>query len=46
LYGSLVGWYLFNESLNLHHAIGAALILPGIYLASQPPLDNTVRTEK
>lgn len=46
LYGSLVGWYLFNESLNLHHAIGAALILPGIYLASQPPPDDTVRTEK
>jgi drug/metabolite transporter (DMT)-like permease len=46
LYGSLVGWYLFNESLDLHHAIGAALILPGIYLASQPPLDDTVRTEK
>ena len=46
LYGSLVGWYLFNESLDLHHAVGAALIFPGIYLASQRPLDDTLRTEK
>jgi len=37
LYGSLVGWYLFNESFGWHHAVGAALILPGIFLASQRP---------
>ena len=37
LYGSLVGWFLLNESLGWHHALGAALILPGIYLASQRP---------
>jgi drug/metabolite transporter (DMT)-like permease len=37
LYGSLVGWFLLNESLGWHHAVGAALILPGIYLASQQP---------
>ena len=37
LYGSLVGWFLLNESLGWHHAMGAALILPGIYLASQQP---------
>jgi drug/metabolite transporter (DMT)-like permease len=35
LYGSLVGWFLLNESLGWHHALGAALILPGIFLASQ-----------
>ena len=37
LYGSLVGWFLLNESLGWHHAMGAAMILPGIYLASQQP---------
>ena len=46
LYGSLVGWFLLNESLGLHHAVGAALILPGIFLASQRPLDDTLGTEK
>ncbi len=35
LYGSLVGWSLLGEPLGWHHAIGAALILPGIYLACQ-----------
>ncbi len=35
LYGSLVGWLLLNETLGWHHAVGAALILPGIYWASQ-----------
>ena len=45
LYGSLVAWLFLGESLGWHHAIGAALILPGIYLASQKasvsPTDNT-----
>jgi drug/metabolite transporter (DMT)-like permease len=35
LYGSLVAWLFLGESLGWHHAIGAALILPGIYMASQ-----------
>lgn len=35
LYGGLVAWLFLNESLGLHHAVGAAMILPGIYLASQ-----------
>jgi drug/metabolite transporter (DMT)-like permease len=35
LYGSLVAWLFLGESLGWHHAIGAAMILPGIYLASQ-----------
>ena len=46
LYGSLVGWFLLNESLGLHHAVGAVLILPGIFLASQRPPDDTLRTER
>jgi drug/metabolite transporter (DMT)-like permease len=41
LYGSLVGWFLLNETLGVHHAIGAALILPGIYLASQRPVEDS-----
>jgi drug/metabolite transporter (DMT)-like permease len=35
LYGGLVGWLMLNEGIGWHHAVGAALILPGIYLASQ-----------
>jgi drug/metabolite transporter (DMT)-like permease len=41
LYGSLVGWFLLNETLGVHHAIGAALILPGIYLASLRPVEDS-----
>lgn len=37
LYGGLVAWLLLGETLGWHHALGAALILPGIYLASQKP---------
>ncbi len=35
LYGGLVGWLMLNEGIGWHHAVGAAFILPGIYLASQ-----------
>jgi len=35
LYGGLVAWLFLNETLGWHHAVGAAFILPGIYLASQ-----------
>jgi drug/metabolite transporter (DMT)-like permease len=27
-----------GETLGWHHAVGAAMILPGIYLASQKPV--------
>jgi len=37
LYGSLVAWAFLGETLGWHHAMGAAMILPGIYLASQKP---------
>ncbi len=37
LYGGLVAWLFVGETLGWHHALGAALILPGIYLASQKP---------
>lgn len=38
LYGSLVAWLFLGETLGWHHAVGAAMILPGIYLASQKPV--------
>lgn len=36
LYGGLTAWVVLGESLGWHHVAGAALILPGIYLASKP----------
>jgi drug/metabolite transporter (DMT)-like permease len=35
LYGSLLGWAVLGEAISIYHAVGAALILPGLYLASQ-----------
>ncbi|MEY3446974.1 MAG: hypothetical protein RIR45_1729 [Pseudomonadota bacterium] len=35
LYGGLAAWAVLGESLGWHHVMGAALILPGIYLASR-----------
>jgi len=35
LYGGLAAWLFLGETLGWHHAVGAAFILPGIYLASQ-----------
>lgn len=35
LYGGLTAWGLLGEPLGWHHLAGAALILPGIYLASR-----------
>jgi drug/metabolite transporter (DMT)-like permease len=35
LYGGLVAWVFLDETLGWHHAVGAAFILPGIYLASE-----------
>ncbi len=34
LYGALMGWAFLGERIALYHALGAALILPGLYLAS------------
>jgi drug/metabolite transporter (DMT)-like permease len=34
LYGALLGWAALGERIMLFHAVGAALILPGLYLAS------------
>jgi drug/metabolite transporter (DMT)-like permease len=45
LYAGLVGWLTLNESIGWHHAVGAAMILPGIYLASQAPSVAVVKNE-
>jgi drug/metabolite transporter (DMT)-like permease len=34
LYGAIMGWAFLGERIALYHALGAALILPGLYLAS------------
>ncbi len=35
LYGALLGWAMLGESVRAFQAVGLALILPGLYLASQ-----------
>lgn len=39
LYGATMAWLFLGEPIGWHHALGAALILPGIWLVSRrPPL--------
>jgi drug/metabolite transporter (DMT)-like permease len=35
LYAAALAWFVLGEPLHLYHAVGALVILPGIYLASQ-----------
>ena len=35
LYGGVAAWVVLGEAMGWHHLMGAALILPGIYLASK-----------
>jgi drug/metabolite transporter (DMT)-like permease len=35
LYASIGAWIMLNEPPGLHHLVGAALILPGIFLVTQ-----------
>lgn len=35
LYSAAVGWAVLGESVHLFHAVGAALILPGIWLSTR-----------
>lgn len=35
LYSAAVGWAVLGESVHIYHAIGAALILPGIWLSTR-----------
>jgi drug/metabolite transporter (DMT)-like permease len=40
LYGALTGWLFLNEQPQVFHALGAAFILPGIYLATKSAAQN------
>ncbi|MEO7940782.1 MAG: EamA family transporter, partial [Burkholderiaceae bacterium] len=35
LYAAIGAWWMLNESPGLHHLVGAALILPGVFLVTQ-----------
>jgi drug/metabolite transporter (DMT)-like permease len=35
LYAAVAGWVVLGEPIELYHLVGAAVILPGIYLASR-----------
>jgi drug/metabolite transporter (DMT)-like permease len=37
LYSAAIGWAVLGESIEGFHALGAALILPGIWLSTQRP---------
>lgn len=36
IYAAVMAWIVLGESIHLFHGVGAALILPGIYLATRP----------
>jgi drug/metabolite transporter (DMT)-like permease len=38
LYAAALAWFVLGEPLHIYHAVGAAIILPGIFLASQSKL--------
>ena len=38
IWAALYGWLFVNESLQVYHFAGAALVLPGIWLARSTPL--------
>lgn len=37
LYAALAAWGVLNEPLGWHHLVGAALILPGVFLVTRAP---------
>ncbi len=41
LYGGLLGWAVLGEPIRAYHLAGAALILPGLYLASMTQPSKT-----
>lgn len=44
LYAALAAWSVLGEPLGLHHAVGAALILPGVFLVTQLKPPRPVRS--
>ena len=35
IYAAVIAWLVLGEPLKIHHLIGLALILPGIYLVNR-----------
>jgi len=44
LYAALAAWGVLGEPLGWHHAVGAALILPGVFLVTQLKPPRPVRS--
>lgn len=44
LYAALAAWGVLGEPLGWHHAVGAALILPGVFLVTQLKQPRPVRS--
>jgi drug/metabolite transporter (DMT)-like permease len=44
VYGALLAWWLLGERPGLHHAVGAALILPSIWLATRAPRPDQAKS--
>lgn len=47
LYASIGAWWMLDESPGLHHLVGAALILPGVFLVTrvrQSPAPQNLRS--
>jgi drug/metabolite transporter (DMT)-like permease len=40
IYNAVLAWILLGEELQLYHFVGAALVLPGIYLATSRAQDS------
>ena len=40
VYAAVVAWWWLNEPIAAHHLVGAAVILPAIYLASRSKAAN------
>ncbi len=49
LYSAVAAWWVLNESLGWHHLVGAALIMPGVFLVTRVasvPTPNLTPTTK
>ncbi len=44
IYTAIMAWLLLGESFALYHWIGAALVLPGLYLATHKPSSSGMET--
>ncbi len=45
LYGGLAAWWLLGEAPGWHHLVGAALILPGVFLVTTGAAQSVRRVE-